>query len=285
MNALGRVVLVLGALALAGTSACKKEPDLATVHRRAGDEHFLKGEFKQAAEKYGLSLEADPKQEKVWDKKAVAQQQSGDMAGLEITLVKMAESKPDAAQKAEMYRSLASMFMTKATAEKGDAAKANAEKAEKYFNEAVKVFPQDDVSLAWLGEIYAQRGGARDMAADAAPEHLEKAMAYYDKVIAIKPELPATYINKRIVIKKYMTKTERLKQAAEQEAKTNKDKDKAEAAKKEIEQHQARLDEFKKQFDELSKQFTEKQKAAAAAASAAAAAGTAAATAAPKPPQ
>jgi tetratricopeptide (TPR) repeat protein len=277
MKAWGRVMVVLGALALTGVGACTKEPDPAAVHQKAGDQHYGKGEWKQAAEEYGRSLEVNPKQPKVWEKKAEAHRQDGNLAAAEEALVKTVDYKTDAAQKSEVYRSLANLYVQKSYAEKGDAAKANDEKAEKLFSEAVKVDPKDDVSLSWLGEIYARRGGARDMKADAVPEQLNKAMEYYDKVIAIKPELPATYINKRIVVTKYKDKEMKLKQAAEEEAKTNKDKDKAEAAKKEAEQHQARMDELQKQFEELTKKYTEAQKAAAAASAAAAAA--------PKPTQ
>jgi tetratricopeptide (TPR) repeat protein len=253
MKALGRVVLVIGALALAGTTACKSEPDPATVHSQAGDEHFRNAAWKQAAEEYGLSVQANPKQEKVWEKKAVAHQNDGNLDEAAAAMLKTVDFKPDAAQKAEVCRGLANAYL-----QKGDA-----DKAEKYFNEALKYDPKDDAALSWLGEIAASRGGARDMKAEAVPAQLDKAMEYYDKVIALKPELPTPYLNKRIVVAKYMEKERKAKEAAEQEAKTNKDKDKVEAAKKEAEAHQTRIDELKKQFDEFTKQFSEAQKKAA----------------------
>lgn len=253
MKALGRVVLVIGALALAGTTACNKEPDAATVHRQAGDEHFRKAEWKQAAEEYGLSVQANPKQEKVWEKKAVSHQNDGNLDEAAAAILKTIDFKPDATQKAELCRGLANAYL-----QKGDA-----DKSEKYFNEALKYDPKDDAALSWLGEIAASRGGARDMKAEAVPAQLDKAMEYYDKVIAIKPALPTPYLNKRIVVAKYMEQARKLKDAAEQEAKTNKDKDKAEAAKKEAEKQQARIDELKIKFDEFTKQFSDAQKAAA----------------------
>jgi len=253
MKSLGRVVLVLGALALSGTTACKEESDAAVAHRQAGDQHITKAEWKQAADEYGLSLQANPKQEKVWEKKAYAHMQDGNMAEAETAILKTIDFKPDAAQKAEVCRNLASAYLQKN----------DADKAEKYFNEALKYDPKDDVAMSWLGEIYSGRGGARDMKAEAIPAHLDKAIEYYDKVSAIKPELPTPYLNKRIVVAKYMDKERKLKEAAEQEAKTNKDKEKVEAAKKEAEQHQARIEELQKKFDEYTKKFSEAQKNAA----------------------
>jgi tetratricopeptide (TPR) repeat protein len=138
------------------------------------------------------------------------------------------------------------------------------ERAEKYFNEALSFDPNDDVSLGWLGEIYSTRGGARDGRAAAVPEHLDKAMGYYDKVIAIKPDSLTAYVNKRIILVKYATHEQRQKEAKEQEAKDSAgDKAAVEAAKAAAEKHQARIDELKKQVDEVTKLLTAAQKKAA----------------------
>lgn len=253
MNALGRVVLMIGALALGGTTSCKKEPDLATIHREAGDRHLGKSEWKEAAEEYGQSLQADPKQEKIWEKKAYSHREAGDMDQAAAAILKTVDFKPDAAKKAEVYRNLGGMYMPTG----------GYDKAEKYFNEALKIDPNDDASLSWLAELYSQRGGARDMKAKAVPADLDKALEYYEKVIALKPELPNSYLNERIVMAKYMEYERQQKEAAEQEAQENsKDKDKVEAAKAAAEKHQGRMDEFKKRFDELTKKFSEAQKKA-----------------------
>jgi tetratricopeptide (TPR) repeat protein len=259
MNRLARVLLVAGALSLAATTGCKKPPSPAAIHDEAGDDFVRNNQWKEAAAEYGKSLEADPKQEKVIEKKAYAHREAGDLDEADATILKMLEFKPDVAGKAEIYRNLANMYLQKA----------DAEKAEKYFNEAVKLDPNDDVSLGWLAEIYAQRGGARDMKAAAVPEHLEKALAYYDKIIAIKPDLPGTYVNKRIVMFKYIAQEKLAKETAEAE-KGNSDKAKAEAAKADVAKHQAHIDDLTKQIEELNKRFAEAQKKAKAAASAAA---------------
>src|SRR5687767_13896484 len=106
MKTLGKMVLMLGALARSGTTACNKEPDLATVHRDAGNKHLKNSEWKQAADEYGQSLQADPKQEKVWEKKAYAHVQAGDIEQADATLLKSMEFMSDVAKKAEMYRNL-----------------------------------------------------------------------------------------------------------------------------------------------------------------------------------
>jgi tetratricopeptide (TPR) repeat protein len=258
MKALGRVALLLGAIALTGTIGCKTEPDAATIHREAGDRLLGKNEFKQAAEEYGQSLQADPKQEKVWEKKAYAHMQAGDMDQADTAILKTVDFKADAPAKAEVYRNLGGLYVQKGSLDK----------AEGYFNQALQIDPKDDQSLAWLAEIYSQRGGARDMKAEVVTAHLDKAIEYYDKVIAMKPELPNTYLNKRIVMARYMDYEKRKKEAVEREAQDSGDKAKIEAAKVEAEQHQKRMDEFKKQFDELSKKFSEATKNAKAASSA-----------------
>ena len=104
---------------------------------------------------------------------------------------------------------------------------------------------------------------ARDMKAPAVPESLQKALEYYDKAIEVNPNEPALYLNKRIVMAKYMDDERQKKVAAEQAATdAGADKEKAEAATAEAAQHQAKMDEFKKQFEELTKKLVEVQKAA-----------------------
>ncbi len=253
MKALSRVALLIGALALAGTTACSKEPDQAQIHRDAANALLQDGKWNEAAQEYAKSLEADPKQEKMWERKAYCHMQAGALEDAEAALLKMLELKTEPAAKAEVYRNIAGMYMQKTVMDK----------AEKYFLEASKVDPKDAMSLQWLGEIYSQRGGARDMKAPAVPESLQKALDYYDKAIAINPNEPALYLNKRIVMGKYMEDARQKKVAAEQAAvDAGADKEKAEAAKAEAAQHQAKMDEFKKQFEEMTKKLVEVQKAA-----------------------
>ncbi|MDY7231373.1 tetratricopeptide repeat protein [Hyalangium rubrum] len=260
MKKLGSVGLLLGMLTLSGTMACEDPPDPAKIHRVKGSDHLSKKEFKQAAAEYELSLQADPKQEKVWEKKAFAHMQVGETDRALESLNKLLEFKTDPVAKAEVYSSLASLHMTSG----------RAAEAEGFFNEVLKLNPKDETALGWLAEIYAQRGGARSMAAPLVDEHLQKALGYYDQVIAINPNSANTYLNKRVVMTKYMEHERVQKDVADLEARENvKKADKAAEAKARSEQHAARYEEFKSKIMELNQKFAEAQKAAKAAAAAA----------------
>lgn len=248
MKVLGKAVLVLGALALMGTTACEKpKPDPAKVHREAGDAHLTKNEFSQAAEEYAKALELNPDNEKLWEKKAYAHQQAGEMDKVEATLIKLAELKKEPEKKAEVFRNLASLFL-----QKNDYVN-----AEKFFREAAKTDPKDDVSIAWIAQMHAQRGGARDMRMKVVPEELNQAIALYEKFIALKPDDVTGYVNKRIAIGRLMQFEKEAKEAAEKEAKDSKDKEKAAAATAEAEKHKTQMDEYQKQMDALSEKIKE----------------------------
>lgn len=249
MKVLGKAVLVVGALALMGTTACEKpKPDPAKVHREAGDAHLTKNEFSQAAEEYAKALEINPENEKLWEKKAYAHQQAGEMDKVEATLVKLADFKKEPEKKGEVYKNLASLFL-----QKNDYVN-----AEKYFGEAMKTNPNDDVSIAWIAQMHAQRGGARDMRMKIIPEELNKALELYDKLIALKPDDVMGYVNKRIAFGRLMELEKQAKAAAEQEAKdSKKDKEKEAAAIAAAEKHQKQMDEYKAKMDELSEKIKE----------------------------
>lgn len=248
MKVLGKAVLLVGALALMGSTACEKpKPDPGKVHREAGDAHLTKNEFSQAADEYAKALEINPDNEKLWEKKAYAHQQAGEMEKVEATLNKLAEFKKEPEKKAEVFRNLASLFL-----QKNDYVN-----AEKYFGEAAKIDPKDDVSIAWIAQMHAQRGGARDMRMKIIPEELNKAIELYEKIIALKPDDVTGYVNKRIAIGRLMEFEKQAKAASEQEAKDAKDKEKKEAATKEAEKHGAQMDEYKKQMDALSEKIKE----------------------------
>jgi tetratricopeptide (TPR) repeat protein len=256
MNRVGKVVLVLGAMSALAVSGCKKEPTPAEIHKTKGNALLNESKWTEAAEEFRLSLEADPKQEKLWEKRAYAHMQAGDMDAADAAILKLLDFRTETDKKAEVYRNLASLYMQKN----------NWEKAEKYFNEAIAIDPKDDVSLAWIAEIYSQKGGARNMKQLAEPAMLDKAIEYYDRVIAVKPELPNTYLNKRIVMAKYMEYVRLQKEAKEQEARINyKDKKAAAEATAAAVKHQERIDQLKVEFEELTKKFSEAAKAAKAA--------------------
>lgn len=257
MKKLGRLGLVLGVLTLTGTTACEDPPTPAKIHRVKASEHMVKKEFKQAAAEYELSLKDDPKQEKVWEKKAFAHMQVGETDKALESLQKLLEFRTDPAAKSEVYSSMANLYMTSG---RGD-------QAEQNFNEVLKINPKDESALGWLAELYAQRGGARSAAAPLVDEHLQKALAYYDQVIALNPNSPNTYINKRVVMLKYMEHERVQQQVAELEMRENAKKpDKLAEAKAKSEASAARMEEFKVKVAELNQKFAEAQKAAKAAA-------------------
>jgi len=259
MKRLARVGLVFGVLALGGTVACKGEEDVGKAERIKGSNHLSKKEYKEAAAAYALSLQADPKQEKVWEKKAFAHLQLGETDKASESVLKILEMKTTPAEKAETYRTLASMNM------QGGATEA----AEKYFNEALKLEPKDEASLGWIAEIYAQRGGARSMAAPIVKADLEKSISYYDQVIVINPNSANTYLNKRVVMGRLMEYERQQKEMALSEAAENaKDAAVVAEANARAAEHQKRMDDFQVQFAEMTKKFSEAQKATKAQAAA-----------------
>jgi tetratricopeptide (TPR) repeat protein len=251
MKKLGRLGLVLGVLTL-GTTACEDPPTPAMIHRVKASEHMVKKEFKQAAAEYELSLKDDPKQEKVWEKKAFAHMQVGETDKALESLQKLLEFRTDPTARAEVYSSMASLYMTSG----------RAEQAEQTFTEVLKINPKDESALGWLAEIYAQRGGARSMAAPLVDEHLQKALGYYDQVIAINPNSANTYLNKRVVMAKYMEHERVQQQVANLEMIENAKKPAMVAeAKAKLEASAARMEEFKTKINELNQKFAEAQKA------------------------
>ncbi|MBZ4399447.1 hypothetical protein OWM54_01395 [Myxococcus sp. MISCRS1] len=259
MKRLARVGLMVGVLALGGTVACSEENDVAKQNRVKGTNHLAKKEYKEATEAYALSLQADPKQEKVWEKKAFAHLELGQMDKASEAVLKILEMKTTPADKAETYRTLASMHMKGGTLED----------AEKYFNEALKIEPKDEASLGWIAEIYAQKGGARSMSAPIVKADLEKSLSIYDQVIAINPNSANTYLNKRVVMGRLMEYERQQKDMALSEAAENaKDKTIVDEANARAAEHQKKMDEYQGQFAEMTKKFSEAQKAAKAQAAA-----------------
>lgn len=251
MKLSSKVFWVFGVLALLGAPACKKDPTPAEIHKEAGDEFLRNNEFAKAAEEYGKSIEADPKQEKLYENKAFCHMNAGDMDSAEATILKTLQFKPDDAAKAAVYYNLAGIYMSKN----------DMDKAEKNFEKTIELNPKDDQALTWMGEIWSKRGGARDMKAAPVPAALEKAIAYYDKAIEAKPEIPGPYVNKRIAMGKLMESERLAKEAAEKEATdAGKDKDKAAAATAEAEKHKAKMDDLKTKMEELGKKIGEVMK-------------------------
>src|SRR5260370_33125530 len=193
-------------LALLG---CGK-PDLAEVHQNKGDEHFVKGQFKEAAEEYRLALEANQRQkkaDKLLEKEAYAYMKAGDTDQAAAILMKTMESKTDPKERVELLHTSGNIYV-----EKGPP-----EKVEQYYLEALKIDPRDLDALAWLGEVASQQGGARSAKAGAVPKYLEKAIGYYDQAIALNPKALLPYVNKRIALLKYVEYERLEKEAADRE--------------------------------------------------------------------
>jgi tetratricopeptide (TPR) repeat protein len=248
-------VVVATALGSIGLLACQKE-NPATAHIDKGDELYSKQQWKAAADEYSLALQTDPKQDKIWERKAMALLKGGDLDGGVVSLVQLAEYQTDPKKKAQMYRSVAGLYLDHSMPDF----------AELYFREALKSDPKDGDALAWLGEIASQRGGARSNTSPGDPVFLEKAVSIFDQLIAVNPDAPIPYVNKRIALMKWMAWERKQKEFADQDAQENrKQPEKLAEAKARGEQHQAKADALKVQIDEVSQKFTEVQKAAKAA--------------------
>ncbi|HYH98796.1 hypothetical protein [Hyalangium sp.] len=288
MKRLGRVGLVLGVLTLTGTLGCEGKADPAKEARAKATNHLNKKEFKLAIEQYELAIQADPNQEKTWKEKAFAHQQIGEHDKAAVALLKYVEvTKDPAVKRDELYRVVADEFRQAGQPEEAEKALLKVmetkntpeEKAELYrviadtylkagnldaaevkFNEALKLNAKDEASLGWLAAIYSKRGGTENKDAVAVPEHLDKALAYLDQVIALNPEYPFTYINKRIVMAKYVMHEQKMMQIAQLEAKETKKKAKVDEALARAAEHQKRAEDFSKQYEELTQKFSEAQK-------------------------
>lgn len=176
--------------------ACK--PDPAAVHRQAGDALMQKSDFAGAAAEYAQSVSLAPAQPKVWEKLAFSHVKAGDKDRAAEALVKLAELEVDPARKADVYRNAAGLFLQGT----------QQEKAERFLLEVVRLDPADEASLTWLGELASERGGARAQLAPVVPEELDKAIGYYGRVIALRPESKGAHGNRRIAILKYLAALE-----------------------------------------------------------------------------
>jgi tetratricopeptide (TPR) repeat protein len=221
--------LLLASIAL----ACTPKPDPAAVHRDAGDERYRKADYAAAAAEYQQSLAANPKQEAVWEKMAASRLRLDDRDGAAAALLRTLDFKRAAAPRAEVYRNVAGFYLQSP----------DRDKAEGYLLEVLKLEPDDDSTLSWLGEIEAERGGARSQDAPAVPEHLDGALRYYDRLIALRPESMNPYVHKRVVLAKYLGHLASRRQAVEQSLRWKKRGEQVDA--------RARIAELQGRYDEL----------------------------------
>ena len=240
-------LLSLLALSIMATG-CSKPEDPAALHRALGNEYARKAEWSSAATEYGLSLQANPRDPKVWELKANAHLRLGQLREAAESLTKPAEYTSDPAAKAECYRLVAGMYVEQRAFDE----------AEKAFSEALKFDPRDENSLSWLGEIASARGGARSMSDPPDPVFLMKAVGYYEKVIALNPENLFAYVNKRIALTKYLVLEDQERALAEKLIQLErKDPSKVAAAQARLTESTARIEGFNKEIEGLSKKIKE----------------------------
>ena len=98
------------------------------------------------------------------------------------------------------------------------------------------------------------------MGVPAKPEALDKALEYIDKVIALKPDETAGYINKRIALTKYLDYWQQQKAAADKDAIAEKDKEKRKEFLAKGDVALPMIDKYKKMLDETSKGLAEAAK-------------------------
>lgn len=253
MKRASKWLMMLGLFSLVATG-CKKEQTPADLARKEGNKLFKEKKYSEAAAAFKKSLELDPTQATLWEKMAVAHQEAAEWDAFDSAMIKVAEFKPDNVTKAEVYRNVAGFYVNR-----GDS-----EKAEKFFVEATSLDPKDALSYAWLGEIFAQRGGAKGNAPVNAM-NLEKAMEYYDRAIAATPDEPNTYVNKRVVVLKYMTHLKKEIELLEQQAASQKDKTIKAELTVSIDDTKKRVSDFEAMSTTLLAQYKEKAAAKKAA--------------------
>lgn len=248
MRALGEALLFSLLTLSIGLTGCSKPEDPAVLHRALGNEYARKSDWAAAAREYGLSLQANPHDRKVWELKASAHLRLGELRQAAESLVKPTEYTSDPNAKAEAYRLVASMYVEHR----------EFDEAEKAFAEALKFDPRDELSLSWLGEFASSRGGARSMKDQPDPVWLTKAIAYYDQAISVNPDNLFAYVNKRIAITKYLVLEQQEKDLADRLIHLErKDPSKVAAAQARLTESTARIEGFEKEIAELSKKIKE----------------------------
>ncbi len=241
-----RAALALVSLAL--LVACKGDP--AVEHRKLGEELFGRSDFAGAAAEYAKSLALDPKQEKLWEKLAFCRIKIGENEAAAEALVKLADFKPVPAQRAEVFRNAAGIFL------QGP----DRVKAERYLAETVRLEPADEASLGWLAELAAEKGGARVDLAPAVPEELDSAIRYYTRLIELRPTGAAAHANRRLVLVKYLNYLGEEKRREELQPRRGRDAGAVAEARERVARIDAKSAELRRLLDESDARLTGKRK-------------------------
>ena len=94
-----------------GLAGCSKPENPAAVHRALGNEYARKAEWAAAASEYGLSLQANPRDRKVWELKANAHLRLGQVREAAEEPGEAGGVTSDPCAKAEAYRLAAGMYI------------------------------------------------------------------------------------------------------------------------------------------------------------------------------
>src|SRR4051812_40081679 len=110
MNRVGISMAVVAALALT-TAGCVKKAREAKEHRALATKAMKDKRFADAAQEYGLSLAADPNQEPLYMKKAMAETQAGQYDNAAESLKATLKFKTDPAQQADVWKKVGQIYM------------------------------------------------------------------------------------------------------------------------------------------------------------------------------
>lgn len=236
-------------LALGGLTACEKK-DPTEDFLAQGDKYLKVGKYQNAADEYAKALAVKPDDLNLLERRAYAFMQAGQVDDAAEVLIKTVALRPDAKAKGEVYRNVGGMYLRSQTPMS----------AEPFFLDAVKHDPEDTESLMWLGEIESQRGGARGKGAALVAPNLEKALGYYDQILAKDPGSLLAVVNKRIVVLRLIAHAEGEQATATKLASALRDAAKKKEVQARVEEYATRLEGLKNTSTTLGDRIKELQK-------------------------
>jgi tetratricopeptide (TPR) repeat protein len=145
-------------------TACKEDP--AEAHHRVAVEAFAKGEFAKAAAAYEEVIKLNPDLDERVQKKAASAWAKAEEYEKAAALLERLAAKKTGDEKIASELEIAGMYLQTAR---------DLDQAETWFKKVLAKAPKHEAALSWLAEISAVRGGARNAAVEAKPEHLDEA--------------------------------------------------------------------------------------------------------------